>query len=80
MERILPLIFIMFAGLAPAASLANPVQAEHIEVELLSEADVIRPGESFWVAIRLTPEKNWHVYWRNPGDSGNAPESKWTVR
>ncbi len=23
--------------------------------------------------------QNWHVYWRNPGDSGLPPEVAWTL-
>ena len=36
-------------------------------------------GSGIRLALRLAPEEGWHVYWRNPGDSGLAPSVKWEV-
>lgn len=53
------------------------MQAPHIEAELISEFDQIIPGKTYALALRLKPEKDWHVYWKNPGDSGLAPTLEW---
>jgi thiol:disulfide interchange protein DsbD len=31
------------------------------------------------VGIRLETEKGWHVYWKNPGDSGEPPQIHWQL-
>ncbi|MDT0594892.1 protein-disulfide reductase DsbD family protein [Glaciecola petra] len=45
----------------------------HIEVFLISEDLVLAPGETTYIGVLLKPEVLWHTYWRNPGDSGEAP-------
>ena len=49
----------------------------HINVELVSEHQTVAKGETAWVGILLSPESEWHTYWRNPGDSGEAPTIRW---
>ena len=29
--------------------------------------------------MHIVPENGWHVYWRNPGDSGLATALNWTL-
>lgn len=53
--------------------------APHVEVRLVSEQAGIRPGETFWVGLDFRLEKGWHVYWINPGDSGEPPNVKWDL-
>lgn len=58
---------------------AAPLQSVHTTIELISEQDVIVPGEKFDLAIRFDLEENWHIYWRNPGASGLGSEINWTL-
>jgi DsbC/DsbD-like thiol-disulfide interchange protein len=43
-----------------------------VRVRLLADASGIAPGGSCLVAARLEIAKGWHVYWKNPGDTGLA--------
>jgi thiol:disulfide interchange protein DsbD len=58
---------------------AAPVQTEHVEAELVAENLGLSAGGDNWLGLRLAPEKGWHVYWRNPGDSGLATALSWTL-
>lgn len=60
-------------------AIAAPVERPHIIVELVTEHESFRPGTRAPIGIRLAPEPNWHVYWRNPGDSGLPPKIQWTT-
>jgi thiol:disulfide interchange protein DsbD len=31
------------------------------------------------LGLQFKMEKGWHVYWKNPGDSGQAPQVKWSL-
>jgi thiol:disulfide interchange protein DsbD len=64
--------------LAPPA-LAQSPRARHTRASLLSETDAVRPGRPLTVGIRLQMEKDWHTYWRNPGDSGLPTRARWEV-
>jgi thiol:disulfide interchange protein DsbD len=50
-----------------------------VKVELLADRSAIRPNESFTLAARLTVEPGWHVYWVNPGDSGQRTHADFAV-
>jgi thiol:disulfide interchange protein DsbD len=74
-------VFAAWLALAPAApaALAAPVQAPHIEAELVAQSRHVRPGEPLTVAVRLRMEEHWHTYWINAGDSGLATQVRWDL-
>jgi thiol:disulfide interchange protein/DsbC/DsbD-like thiol-disulfide interchange protein len=69
---------LLAAGVATTAT-AAPVRTEHVEAELLPAATALKPGTPLTVALRLKTDPGWHVYWRNPGDSGLPPTLDWKL-
>src|SRR5215475_1068175 len=63
------------AGVAAAA----PIQAKHAQVELLSRETAASPGKELLLGVHFVLEKGWHIYWVNPGDSGQPPVFKWQL-
>ncbi len=57
--------------------ISQAVQTENAEIELISEQTTIRPGESFWIGLRMDIREDWYVYYRNPGDSGMPMMVEW---
>lgn len=51
----------------------------HVKVELLQEEETIQPGQPFWIALHFKLEKDWHVYWKNPGDAGIPLKIDWKL-
>ena len=75
---------VVFLLLALAALTGFPAKAQLptapvIHVSLLAEPESIAPGQQFWVAVRFQMEKGWHIYWINPGDSGEPPRIQWRL-
>jgi thiol:disulfide interchange protein DsbD len=68
-----PILFLLLA-LA-----ATPARAAHTEARLILSADTARPGDTILAGVDLKMEPGWHTYWKNPGDSGQATEIKWTL-
>src|SRR5690348_707054 len=65
------LMFMLWATLpqhAPAS-----VSAPHVRVALVADHQALLQGQMFELGVRFTPEPGWHIYWQNPGDSGEAP-------
>ncbi len=58
---------------------AAPVKTNNLQAQLVSEVKTIQPGAPFWIALRLKIRSGWHVYWKNPGDSGAVPTINWTL-
>jgi thiol:disulfide interchange protein DsbD len=63
---------------APAAP-AAVVRTANVTAELLPETTGVAPGATVHVALRQTIRPGWHTYWRNPGDSGEATDIRWTL-
>jgi len=43
-----------------------------VRAEALADHAAVTPGQPFALGVRLTMRPGWHIYWRNPGDSGQA--------
>lgn len=71
------ILFLLFSLLA--VSVANAQPEPHVRVDLVPMVTSIAPGDSFDVVFRQDIDDEWHTYWTNPGDSGAAPDIKWTV-
>ena len=73
------LIALITAGLFSVPAAANPVRADHIDVELVPATNSVEPGGTLTLALRLKADEHWHTYWKNPGDSGLATQIAWTL-
>lgn len=69
------LLPLLFSGCKDRSEGEGP----HIKVQLVSDHQSVSPGAAFTLGVKFMPEPGWHVYWRNPGDSGLAPEFSWKV-
>ena len=78
---------IRWAFLLTAAALFAPrpsfstgtARGPHSEVSLLAETLSLRPGATVRLGLRFRLDKDWHIYWENPGDSGQAPQVQWRL-
>lgn len=61
------------------AAVSPIVKQPHIEVSLVSDVDTVKPGNKITLGLHLNPDEDWHVYWRNPGDSGMPPQITWEL-
>lgn len=79
MRLILPFLaaVLLLGNFAPCR--ADSVQARHARVELVSAQSNIVPGQQVWLGLHFSLEKDWHIYWTNPGDSGQPPVLQWQL-
>lgn len=75
-----PFCALAFLGLAaraesPVASAGGP----KVQTSLIAERPSITPGGTVTVALRERIRKDWHTYWRNPGDSGQPTSITWQL-
>ncbi|APB33198.1 thiol:disulfide interchange protein [Gloeomargarita lithophora Alchichica-D10] len=63
-------------GMAFPAQAASP---RYVQAALVSEVQTIQPGTPFWVGLQLKITPGWHVYWQNPGDSGDRVRLNWQL-
>jgi thiol:disulfide interchange protein DsbD len=46
---------------------------------LAVEQSAATPGTKVNVGIQFAIESGWHIYWQNPGDSGEPPRIQWKL-
>ena len=73
--RYLPFL-LMFACPLWAGSIAKTPQ---LTVDLVAEPTPIISGKTVTLALRFNPVPGWHIYWKNPGDSGLPPSVTWKL-
>ena len=72
-------LFLFILGIVYPA-FAQEVYQAHTHVRLVSEQDnVAAAGYSVMVGFDFILDDGWHMYWKNPGDSGLAPKIKWDL-
>ncbi|WNG30991.1 thiol:disulfide interchange protein [Cystobacter fuscus] len=48
-----------------------------VKATLLTDVTEVKPGDTFRVGVRFELNPGWHVYWKNPGESGLPSEIVW---
>jgi len=77
-HRMFYLVSILAVAITAAAQ-QTPAQPQHAHVELLSRQSAIVPGANVQLGVHFVLESGWHIYWINPGDSGQPPGFKWQL-
>jgi len=72
MQRLL--ILFVLSAFAFSQSSRKPI---HTKVDLVSENLSLQSGKPFYVALHFRMNPGWHIYWNNPGDSGQGPSVAW---
>jgi DsbC/DsbD-like thiol-disulfide interchange protein len=65
--------------LTTAGAMAQQGSAQHVRVELLARQVSVRPGSDLQFGVHFILESGWHIYWINPGDSGEPPSFRWQL-
>ena len=66
-------------AVAAAAAAATLPATDPVKARLVAETGSVAPGATLWVDLHLDIAPGWHVYWRNPGDSGLPTEIAWRL-
>jgi thiol:disulfide interchange protein DsbD len=59
---------------------SNPavVTTPQVRAELMVWAPQgVGPGQTMWLGLHIQHQKDWHTYWKNPGDSGLPTQLQW---
>lgn len=58
---------------------ANSTALPHFTAELVPESRTPAPGKHLTTALVINPAKGWHIYWKNPGETGLPPQPEWNL-
>src|SRR5690348_4933762 len=60
-----------------ASALAQSSKPQHAHISLIAAPS--NSSASQWIGLRFQLDPGWHIYWTNPGDSGEAPKLTWKL-
>lgn len=73
------LAFLAALLLCAADAQASGSPIPHGTLELIAENQWISIGHPFYLGLHFQLERGWHIYWVNPGDSGEPPRVTWQL-
>ncbi|HSC34819.1 MAG TPA: protein-disulfide reductase DsbD domain-containing protein, partial [Thermodesulfobacteriota bacterium] len=75
------LLFLMACSIFSAAHVGviAAEQPRPVRAEILADVSAVTPGVPFEAAVLLKVDPHWHVYWKNPGDSGLPTSVEFTL-
>ncbi|MEO0412606.1 MAG: protein-disulfide reductase DsbD domain-containing protein [Pseudomonadota bacterium] len=73
LQASLLLVSVIIAG--PAAAMDAPETG----LRLFAEKTQAAPGETIGLALQFDVKPGWHLYWKNPGDTGLEPMVRWSA-
>ncbi|WP_035303548.1 protein-disulfide reductase DsbD family protein [Brevundimonas aveniformis] len=73
----LVLLVLALACLTPFPAMAQPVDTGHLQAQLVPQTRSVVPGGMVYVAVVQDIDPDWHTYWINPGDVGQATQLVW---
>lgn len=77
------LVFLLVFGIAggknSCAQADDTASTAHAFLRVIPSVTQVSAGDAFWVGLQMEMEPGWHVYWRNPGDSGFSVNLTWLL-
>lgn len=77
--RLLPVSCACLLVLAVGCTRSSPTRASHSKASLVIAQSEVTPGSTVDVGIQFVTDAGWHIYWQNPGDSGEPPRLQWQL-
>lgn len=72
-------VLALLMTLTPTAVAQSRAAGPHTTVTFLASRDGLAGGERLSIGLQFQMEKGWHIYWVNPGDSGEPPKVQWQL-
>lgn len=64
----------LFLALLSPAFARTTLQSEHVQVRIISPQEQIGSSNQLKLGVHFELDPDWHIYWKNSGDSGAAPK------
>src|SRR5689334_9116933 len=73
------LLFLVLASACARQNAQPPAESKHSTASLVLEDTAVPPSGQTRIGIRFKMDPEWHIYWQNPGDSGEPPKITWKL-
>ena len=77
-EKFFLLSFFLFSAVELIGE-DNFANTENANIDIIYSQDYLKEGDELILGLRFKLTPGWHIYWKNPGDSGLPPELEWNL-
>lgn len=70
---------VLWIAIGGSSALAQLQGGPKAKLSLVPATTGVVPGEPFEIGIHFELQEDWHIYWKNSGDSGLPPVFKWDL-
>ena len=70
---------ILLATAGPLGAAGPVIPDDLVTARLIAENTAVASGGTVWVAVNFEVKPGWHIYWRDPGDSGLPTTVEWRL-
>lgn len=77
LKRIITLAFMAISLLVLGFDSHAQAQEKYTDVHIYQDKSFVEAGDSVILATHIRLDPHWHVYWKNPGDSGLPVNITW---
>ena len=71
-------LFVLFP-LHQSIGQENYAETKNAKIDILLAEDLSDIDNEFVIGLKFKLTPGWHIYWKNPGDSGLPPEINWNL-
>ena len=73
-------LLIFGSTIAAVQGASGPSVSEpHVVVRMIADVDTVAPGQTFRLGVHYRTDEHWHIYWKNPGDTGITTSIDWQI-
>ncbi|WP_413288623.1 thioredoxin family protein [Bdellovibrio sp. HCB337] len=80
MAKLTSLICLILLFALPVSAVSDIYPFTQGKVSLLSKTKSWNSSQKVSLGIHFSLQKDWHIYWKNSGDSGAAPKWSWNLQ
>src|SRR5690242_9965700 len=73
------LLVLLLVSACSRQSAQPAAEPKHSTAGIVLEDDGVPPSGQTRVGIHFKMDPEWHIYWQNPGDSGEPPKITWKL-
>lgn len=64
----------------PSSALTDAVkQPAYVEAKIMADVAAVAPGRAFHLGVDFKIKRDWHIYWKHSGETGQPTEIRWTL-
>ena len=71
--------FLVLAAACSHAPQTAQTPPTHSKASFVLDQTTVQPGSYAKLGIQFVTDSGWHIYWQNPGDSGEPPRIQWRL-